>query len=111
MTNNMQGHNHGGKNHLVGMAGIGVLVLLGLLIAGRSVGEALPLAALLACPLMMIGMMFMMMRGSGDSRQRDDAIPDQRNSLPAVEPTDPALYPASTSVKVSSRPLPLVRRK
>lgn len=106
----MQGHNHGGKNHLFGMLGIGALVLVGLLAAGRSVGEALPLAALLACPLMMIGMMFMM-RGDGNSHQHDDAGPSQRSSLPVVEPTDPAQYPASTSVKVSSGLLPLARRK
>lgn len=110
MTTNMQGHNHGGKNHLFGMLGIGALVLIGLLAAGRSFGEALPLAALLACPLMMIGMMYMM-RGGGNSHQHDDFSPEQRSNPPVAEPADPAQYPASSSVKVSSRPLPLARRK
>lgn len=50
------------RSHLLGMLGIAALVVLALLAAGRSLGEALPLAALLACPLMMIGMMFMMGR-------------------------------------------------
>lgn len=57
------GHNHSGKSHLVGMLAVGAVVLIVLLAAGRSFGEALPLAAVLACPLMMIGMMFMMGRG------------------------------------------------
>ncbi|PXA67992.1 hypothetical protein CTB96_15130 [Cryobacterium arcticum] len=59
----MNGHNHGGKSHLIGMIVIGVVILGGLLVAGRSIGEALPIAAVLACPVMMIGMMFLMMRG------------------------------------------------
>ena len=110
MTTDMQGHNHGGKNHLFGMLGIGALVLVGLLMAGRSIGEALPLAALLACPLMMIGMLYMMMR-PGNSSQRDESTPEQRSSPPATEPADPVLYPAATSVKVSSRPLPRARQQ
>ncbi|TRW45745.1 DUF2933 domain-containing protein [Georgenia yuyongxinii] len=63
----MQGHNHGARRHLLGMLGVGVVVLLLLLAAGRTVGEALPLAAALACPLMMIGMIFMMGRGHSQS--------------------------------------------
>jgi hypothetical protein len=58
MNTNMQGHNHGGKNHLLGMLGIGALVLVVLLGTGRSFQQALPYAAFLACPLMMAGMMF-----------------------------------------------------
>lgn len=69
MNTNMQGHNHGGKNHLLAMVGIGALVLVVLLFAGKSFGEALPLAALLACPLMMIGMMYMMRGGNNTSHQ------------------------------------------
>jgi hypothetical protein len=72
MNTNMQGHNHGGKNHLVGMLGIGALVLVVLLATGTSFRTALPFAALLACPLMMGGMMFMMMRGGNGQRQTDD---------------------------------------
>lgn len=63
MSTPSTGHNHSGKSHLLGMLAIGVVVLVVLLAAGRSFGEALPLAAVLACPLMMIGMMFMMGRG------------------------------------------------
>jgi len=56
----MKGHNHGGASHLLGMVGIGVALLLVLMATGRSFSQALPLAASLACPLMMIGMMFTM---------------------------------------------------
>jgi len=68
MNTNMQGHHHGGKSHLLWMLGIGGLVLVVQLGLGRSFGQALPLAFLVACPLMMIGMMFMM--GSGNGRQQ-----------------------------------------
>ena len=75
MNNPMQGHNHGGKNHLLGMLGIFAVILVVLLAAGRSFGEALPLAAVLACPLMMIGMMFMM-RGDNGHQHGDDRTTD-----------------------------------
>lgn len=68
----MNGHNHSGKSHIIGMIVIGVVILGGLLVAGRSIGEALPLAAALACPVMMIGMVFMMMRGN-KGKSSDDA--------------------------------------
>jgi|SRR5450631_969317 len=73
MNTNMQGHNHGGKNHLLGMLGIGALVLVLLLATGTSFRTALSFAALLACPLMMGGMMFMMMRGGNSQPRTDDA--------------------------------------
>jgi hypothetical protein len=73
MNTNMQGHNHGGKNHLLGMLGIGAFVLVVLLATGSSLRTALPFAALLACPLMMVGMMFMMMRGGNGRQQGNDA--------------------------------------
>jgi len=60
MSTNMQGHNHGGKSHLLWMLGLGGVIFIVLLGTGRSVGQALPLALFLACPLMMVGMMFMM---------------------------------------------------
>ncbi len=69
------------RSHLLIMLGIAVLAVLALLAAGRSLGEALPLAALLACPLMMIGMMFMGHGGHGQHHQRTDAAP------PAERPT------------------------
>jgi hypothetical protein len=75
MNTNMQGHNHGGKNHLLGMLGIGAVVLVVLLATGSSLKTALPYAALLACPLMMVGMMFMMMRGNGN--QQGNHAPNQ----------------------------------
>lgn len=68
----MNGHNYGGKSHLIGMIVIGVVILGGLLVAGKSIGEALPFAALLACPVMMIGMVFMMIR-SGKGKNTDTA--------------------------------------
>jgi hypothetical protein len=73
MNTNMQGHNHGGKNHLLGMLGIGAVVLVALLATGSSLRTALPFALLLACPLMMGGMMFMMMRGGNGQQQGNDA--------------------------------------
>lgn len=81
----MSGHNHGGKKHLLGMVGIGAVVLVVLLVAGRSLGEALPLAAALACPLMMIGMMFVMMRSSNGNRD-DDATGVQTGQVASREP-------------------------
>src|ERR1035437_6735789 len=84
MNTNMQGHNHGGKNHLLGMLGIGALVLVVLLATGSSFRTALPFAALLACPLMMGAMMFMMMRG-GNGRQQGDDVPNQRDHNGATD--------------------------
>lgn len=46
------------KHMLLGGGGI----LVALLVGGMSLGTALPYALLLACPLMMGAMMFMMMR-------------------------------------------------
>ena len=71
MNSSMQGHNHGGKNHLLGMLGIGAVVLVVLVGTGRSLQQALPVAAFLACPLMMVGMMFMM-RGNNGQQQGND---------------------------------------
>lgn len=94
MNMNLQGHNHGGKSHLLGMLGIGALVLVVLLGTGRSFQDALLLAAVLACPLMMIGMMFMMRGGNGqqhgndapdhhDTRDRHDTPDDRDHDVPA----------------------------
>ena len=60
-----RGHSHSPTSHLAGMLAAGAVIVMVLVVAGRSWGEALPLAALLACPLMMIGMMFMMGRTQG----------------------------------------------
>lgn len=69
----MQGHSHGGRTHLIGMVGIAAVVLVGLMATGRSFGQALPLAAVLACPIMMIGMMFMMSKGEEHGAGDKDA--------------------------------------
>ena len=79
MNTNMQGHNHGGKSHLFGMLGIGALVLVVLLGSGRSFQQALPLALFLACPLMMVGMMFMMRGGNGQQHGNDAANQGNKN--------------------------------
>lgn len=63
----MQGHNHGGKNHLLMMGGIAGLIFVVLILLGKPVGEALLLALFAACPLMMVGMMFSM-RGGGQQQ-------------------------------------------
>jgi hypothetical protein len=77
-------HDHSGKSHLLGMLGIGALVLIVLVIAGRSLREALPIAAALACPLMMVGMLFMM-RGA-DKRQPHTSDPADDAGLGASGP-------------------------
>lgn len=59
-------------SHLVGMLVTGAVILVLLVAAGRSWGEALPMATLLACPLMMLGMMFMMGRAQGHSMDRTE---------------------------------------
>lgn len=58
--------------------GIGALVFVVLLGTGRSFQEALTLAFVLACPLMMIGMMFMMRGGNGQQLGNDAT--DHRHS-------------------------------
>jgi hypothetical protein len=84
--NGMQGHNHGGKNHLLGMLGIGVVVLVVLLGTGRSLQQALPVAAFLACPLMMVGMMFMMRANNGQQQGNDTS--EHRDQDAFNEPQD-----------------------
>ena len=97
MNTNMQGHNHGGKNHLLWMLGIGGVVLVVLLGTGRSFQQALPYALFLACPLMMVGMMFIMRGGNGQQhgndatnhRDHDETAPwqDSASTTPA-QPQD-----------------------
>ena len=54
MNTNMQGHNHGGKNHLLGMLSIGALVLVVLLASGSSLRTAWTVPVLvdtwISCP-------------------------------------------------------------
>jgi len=105
MNTNMQGHNHGGKNHLFGMLGIGALVFVVLLVAGRSFREALPLAAVLACPLMMIGMMFMM-RGGNGHQHNNDSSPDHASHDVTQEQPDSATSQTSQPPKITTLPSP-----
>jgi hypothetical protein len=108
MNTNMQGHNHGGKNHLLGMLGIGALVLVVLLASGSSLRTALPFAALLACPLMMGGMMFMMMRGGNGNQQgnnapnkrdHDDATNQGSHDAPETWQDSPNITPPQSSTR------------
>jgi hypothetical protein len=96
MNTNMQGHNHGGKSHLLGMLGIGALVLVVLLGTGRSFQDALPLAAVLACPLMMVGMMFMMRGGNGHQHGNDATAPRDHDAPAEWQDSTGTTSPQST---------------
>jgi hypothetical protein len=104
MTTPPAGHNHSGKSHLLGMLAAGLVALVVLLAAGRSFGEALPLAALLACPLMMIGMLFMMGRGSSHgahgSGSQGGSCHAETDDRPVVERP-----PEVSGPEVSGRPV------
>ena len=99
MSGNSHGHSHGGKSHLLAMFGIGALVLVALLLAGRSFREALPLAALLACPLMIIGMIFMMRGGNGHQHDNDSA--DHRDHR---DHNTPAEWPSPVGTNAPAPP-------
>ena len=111
MNTNMQGHNHGGKNHLLWMLGIGGVVLVVLLGTGRSFQQALPYAFFLACPLMMVGMMFMMRGGNGqqqghdtrDQRDPSDAADRQDHDAPETWQDSPNITPPQ-SPRTNTRP-------
>ncbi len=83
MDTNMPGHNHSGKGHLLWMLGLGGVIFVVLLGTGRSVGQASLLALFLACPLMMVGMMFMM--GGDKGHQHDNDPTDHQHDN---DPTD-----------------------
>lgn len=99
MNQQMQGHNHGGKNHLFGMLGIGALVLLVLLGTGRSLQQALPLALFLACPLMMVGMMVMMRGGNQNQQGSDTELRTAANDRDHGAPIERQDAPTSTSAQ------------
>jgi len=103
MSTNSSPHNHGGRNHLVGMLVIGGVVLVALVATGRSLGEAVPVAALLACPLMMIGMMFMMMRGN-TTHEHHDTQGTPHDGHRSARDDDPATRGASAPANPSTRP-------
>ena len=82
-----RGHSHSPTSHLAGMLAAGAVIVMVLVVAGRSWGEALPLAALLACPLMMIGMMFMMGRTQGHGRDHTEhGATTERDTVDAAAP-------------------------
>jgi hypothetical protein len=72
------------RNHLkqILFAGLGALAVL--LVAGVPLARAVPYAVTLACPLMMIAMMWMMSRGAAAST---------KNRAPAAD----AMIPAPTA--------------
>jgi hypothetical protein len=114
MNTDMQGNNHGGKNHLLGMIGIGAVVLVALLVAGRSFRESLPLAAVLACPLMMIGMMFMMRGGNSHQHNDDSSIDHGSHQAPqetaGADPSEPLRRTAFTGISSPKTPTERSRR-
>ena len=63
--------NHSGSGHLKGMAVITGGAFVVLLLLGKSAGEAFSYALVLACPLMMVGMMFGGHRGNEDDAGHD----------------------------------------
>jgi hypothetical protein len=72
-------------NHLKHMLIAGGLILVGLLAFGVPTGSALRSAAVLACPLGMIAMMFMMRGGHGHAGGNIGADPQH---APADAPVD-----------------------
>jgi hypothetical protein len=90
------------RNHLKQMLLAGVAVLAVLLIAGVPFGRAVPYAVTLACPLMMVAMMWMMGRGaaaSGKNRAAPDAmIPAETAAdIHSVAATPAGTPPTATS--------------
>ncbi|WP_024288372.1 hypothetical protein [Cellulomonas sp. KRMCY2] len=79
----MKGH----LKHMV-IGGAGILVVL--LLFGVGFQEALPWALLLACPLMMVGMMFMMNRnhGAGASGEHQHSAHCAQNSIQTPSSAD-----------------------
>lgn len=63
--------NHSGFGHLKWMVLTAVVLFGVLLLMGRSAGDALSYAVLLACPLMMVAMMFGMRSGQGGHGGQD----------------------------------------
>ncbi|GAA4626817.1 DUF2933 domain-containing protein [Cellulomonas oligotrophica] len=66
--------NHSGFGHVKWMVLTAVVLFGVLLLMGRSAGDALSYAVLLACPLMMVAMMFGMRSGHG-SQGADTGAP------------------------------------
>lgn len=79
-------------NHRSRLLAIAALAILVLLAAGRSLGEALPVAVLLVCPLMVIGMMFI---GHGNHAH-------QRQGADVPTPVGHPLADRSSGVRIGS---------
>jgi len=90
---NHQGHSM--KGHLLHMLIAGAAVLGVLLLAGFDLGKAAPYAILLACPVGMIGMMWMMTRGNGmmtrgnGKHQQNDQQPSRHRASSLTDQPEP----------------------
>lgn len=72
-------HQHSGINHLKWMGGIAVGIFMVLLLTGQPLGSAIFLSILLACPLMMVAMMFTMGRGEREAENTPQVTDDIRD--------------------------------
>lgn len=73
------------KHHLKHMAIGAVVILAGLLAFGVDLGQALPYAILLACPLGMVAMMFFMNRRGGHDHGATGQDAGHRHTTPTRE--------------------------
>jgi hypothetical protein len=77
-------------NHLKHMLIIGGVLLVGLLVFGVPTGSALITAAVLACPIGMAAMMFVMMRGpQGHGADQTRTHPPTPTPAPVRTPVGP----------------------
>lgn len=82
------------KGHLKHMLIGGAAILAILLVAGVDLKEALPWALLLACPLMMVAMMFMMNRkGESQTHQHGSSAPSTGETESRADRADISLRP------------------
>lgn len=84
--------NHSGAGHLKGMALLVAGVFVVLLLLGRAPGEALLLAAVLSCPLMM---MLMMAGGHGGHQSEHGPQDHAHDAYPLDETTPPGTRPGT----------------
>lgn len=84
--------NHSGAGHLKGMALLVAGVFVVLLLLGRAPGEALLLAAVLSCPLMMV---LMMVGGHGGHGGHAEHGPQDHTDDP---------YPLDQTTPAGTRP-------
>ena len=65
------------SNRILPCLAAAAVVAVALIALGAPVASLLPLAALLACPLMMVFMMRGMSRSHGDAERASDQVPGQ----------------------------------